>query len=73
MKAQKLCIDCKWAEVKEHDREFEYLRCGRRKNPVNGIGLNYCLDERRYSGEIWPWAEKFCGPKGKWWEPKESE
>lgn len=19
------------------------------------------------------WAEKFCGPKVKWWEPKESE
>jgi hypothetical protein len=73
MEVQKFCVDCKWVEIKSHDRQRDYMRCGRRKDPTNGKGLNFCSAERRYSNDFWPWGEKYCGPEGKWWEPKETE
>ena len=66
----KLCIDCKWC-VEAPYRIYGFQRCicpHQGTSPVSGkLGVSYC-DLQRQSIINGP----SCGPKGNWFEPKES-
>lgn len=62
----KLCKDCKWAVPYKGFliKVWKYAKCSHPKgavDPVEGDG-EYCEFARR--------EYMFCGPKGKYWEPK---
>ena len=57
----KLCKDCKWCVPKPMGffsdiSEFEYARCSRTVNPVDGSPKDFCDLERKYDckdGKFW--------------------
>ncbi|MDE2105722.1 MAG: hypothetical protein KGL39_51335 [Patescibacteria group bacterium] len=76
----KLCVDCKHAIAREAGITSAFMLCGKsaiaeleplslvlgRESAIKEIGVihNYCRTERGST------AKEYCGPEGKWWEPK---